>query len=250
MTTFKSASENTVSLEKTDVLILCGGLGKRLRPVVSDSPKPMAKIHGSPFLDILIEYVASFGFRRFILCCGYMGETIRDYYTAKSIASEIVFCMEEEPLGTGGAIKNAKPYIKSSHFVVTNGDSFCSVDLADFIKFHITTRGVMTIALTKVKDENSGKVLLDKNNKIVRFEEKGQNKSEYYSSVGIYCMEQTVFPFMANMTKFSLEYDLIPDLVQQSCYGYVTDKELIDIGTPISYNKAQKLFSTRMFPLK
>lgn len=77
-----------------DVVILCGGKGERLWPVVSDRPKPMAKIVHRPFLDILIGYVSSFGFKRFILCVRYMKEFIKDYYEDKK---GIIFSEEKEP---------------------------------------------------------------------------------------------------------------------------------------------------------
>ncbi len=89
-----------VKTEKTDVVILCGGLGKRLKKVVRDRPKSMAEIKGRPFLDILIDYVASFGFRRFILCTGYMGDHIDKYFVrGKERALDILFSRERKPLG-------------------------------------------------------------------------------------------------------------------------------------------------------
>ena len=87
---------------KIDVVLLCGGFGTRLKTVVHDRPKPMAEINDRPFLDILIDYVSDYGFKRFILCTGHKGDVIRKYYEAKNTQKIFLFSEEKEPLGTGG----------------------------------------------------------------------------------------------------------------------------------------------------
>ncbi len=120
-----------------DVIILCGGLGMRLRDVVGDRPKSMAEISGRPFLDILVDYVARYGFTHFILCTGFKGDLIKRYYKNKRGRLIFVVSDEDQPLGTAGAIKNAESFIESDMFLVLNGDSLCEIDIEDFIKFHI-----------------------------------------------------------------------------------------------------------------
>jgi len=100
-------------LREVDVVILCGGMGSRLRAVVSDRPKPMARINQRPFLDILIQFFSGFGFRRFILCAGYMSQVIRDHYTRRAGPCRFVISEEHTPLGTGGTIRNAEKLIQS-----------------------------------------------------------------------------------------------------------------------------------------
>ena len=90
-----------------DVVILCGGLGKRFRQIRSDLPKALAAIHQRTFLDILLEQVAHYGFKKAILCIGYKGQMIKDYYCGKTLPLEITYSKEARPLGTGGALKNA-----------------------------------------------------------------------------------------------------------------------------------------------
>lgn len=218
--------------EKTDVVILCGGLGKRLRSVVDDRPKVMAEIKNEPFLDILIEYAASFGFKRFILCVGYMSEAIGKHYKQKATPFEIIFSEEKEPLGTGGAIKNARSLIQSDPFLAMNGDSFCKLDFRDFYKFHTMKRAMLSVALSKLKnDQSSGVVILDEDGRIAQFKEKVESAKGGYSSVGIYLMQQEIFHSMGKKA-FSLEYDIFPNLVGKDCYGYYRGDEFIDIGTP------------------
>ena len=121
----------------TDVLILCGGKGRRIQSIAKGRPKSMIDINGMPFMDILIDYIDSFGFKRVILCISYRGGFIKKYYSGRKNRLEIVFSEEKELLGTGGAVKNAGPFIKSLQFLVLNGDSFCRIDLQDFLRFHI-----------------------------------------------------------------------------------------------------------------
>ena len=116
-------------IKSTDVYILCGGMGKRLRSVIKNNPKPMVGIGEKPFLDIIIDYMADFGFRRFILGLGYKAEVFKRYYkNFKPKDLEIEFCEEKTPLGTGGAVKKAKKLIISRSFLVLNGDSFCKFE--------------------------------------------------------------------------------------------------------------------------
>ena len=96
-----------IVIQDIDVVVLCGGLGERLRGVLGNYPKPMVEINGSPFLDILIHYVAGYGFTRFILCTGYRSDLIKRYYKDKRTGFTVLISNEERPLGTAGAIKNA-----------------------------------------------------------------------------------------------------------------------------------------------
>ncbi|MEA3369350.1 MAG: sugar phosphate nucleotidyltransferase [Candidatus Ratteibacteria bacterium] len=230
-------------IQSIDTVILCGGIGRRLRPLVDDRPKSMAEINHRPFLDILLEYIGSYGFKRVILCIGYMGGMIREHFQKKSVPLEMVYSEEKEPLGTGGALKAAKALIRSKTFMVLNGDSFCRIDFSKFIDFHLNKKALVSLALTKVKQgKNCGQASLNTNNRIIGFKEKADLQDRAYSSVGIYLMEGRIFSLMDKKKKFSLEYDFFPGLINQGCYGYITEESLIDIGTPEDYRKAQKFF--------
>lgn len=232
--------------EDIDVVILCGGEGKRLRPVVEDLPKPMAKINARPFLDILIDYVASFGFRHFILCTGYKGNLIRQHYNAKKTSLEIILSEEKELLGTAGAIKNAQDYIRSNSFLVMNGDSFCKIDLNEFINFHIKKKALFSVVLSKIQNtKDFGKVILDKSEKITRFSEKINSKStDNLVNAGIYFLDKTIFSEIPDNKKCSLEYDFFPQIVNKRFYGFVTQKRFIDMGTPEGFKQAEIKLTT------
>jgi NDP-sugar pyrophosphorylase family protein len=230
--------------EKTDVVILCGGLGTRLRSVVSDRPKPMALFEGVPFLSLLIFYAASFGFRRFILCAGYQGQMIRDFYRKAPLKNFEVHCvLEKEPLGTGGAIRHARPWVQSNPFFVMNGDSFARFDLKEFLSFHFHQRSQISLALVKgAGGINTGKVLVDSSGRIVRFLEKSDRQRGYCENTGMVLMNKDVFPWMGEREKFSLENDFFPLVLEKRCFGFVRNKRLTDFGTPENYERARLLF--------
>ena len=233
--------------KEIDVLILCGGLGKRLRGVVNDKPKPLADINSRPFLDILIDYVASYGFRRFILCIGYMGDVIKQHYQTRESSLTILFSEEREPLGTGGAIKNAEPLIQSNPFLAMNGDSFCPVDLCAFLDFHTSKGALFSIALVRAREtQDYGVIALGESQRIVSFDEKkvwtGPYPSPSFINAGIYLFESHILSLIPSHKNFSLEYDLFPKVIDREFYGYVTSETLIDIGTPERYEKAKQCF--------
>jgi len=234
---------NESDLSNIDVVILCGGRGERLKEITKDNPKPMADIGGKPFLDILIGYLRACGFRRFILCAGYKGEVIRDYYLAGSGSSGILTIMEKRPLGTGGAIKNAESLIKSDPFLVANGDSFCKLDYRGLVKFHSDKKSLYSIAVIKSpENQDGGLVSLDAQGKIALFNEKAKSKKTAYINAGIYLLNKAIFNVIKPGEKISLEYDIFPELAGEKFYGYAVSGKLIDIGTPERYMQARKLF--------
>ena len=164
--------------EEIDTVILCGGLGTRLKGVAKDLPKPMVDIHGKPFLDLIIDYIASFGFRRFILCSGYKADVIAEYYKKKNDGLEYVLSEEDVPLGTGGAVVQARNLISSKVFLGLNGDSFCQIDLKKFFEFHLEKKASVSIALTSIDDPRDyGSIELNKNQEKTGFNEKSATPS-------------------------------------------------------------------------
>lgn len=233
----------TSSPENIDVVILCGGMGTRLKNIVSDRPKVMALVNGQPFLDTLMDYVAGFKFRRFILCVGYMKDFIKKYYIQRSGVQKILFSEEEDSLGTAGAIKNAGPLIQNSPFLVMNGDSFCKIDIKAFLDFHINKKALASIALVSPdKDVDYGVVIVDANARVMSFNEKAKPDINGFINAGMYFFNRDILGFIPRGVKYSLEYDLFPDIINKGVYGYVTRERLIDIGTPERFQKAEGFF--------
>jgi NDP-sugar pyrophosphorylase family protein len=235
------------NLREIDVVILCGGLGKRLRPTFK-GPKVLAKIGEKAFLDILIDNLLMHGFKNIILSVGYLKEQIKNYFNYdynKSHDCLITFSEEKEPLGTGGALKKAKTRIISNPFMVVNGDSICKVNFRSFIEFHIEKKALISMVLVHSNTTRDyGNVVLNESQKITDFNEKIAGKSDNLVNAGIYLMKKEIFTYMPKQKKFSLEYELFPQIIKNRFYGFLTESELIDIGTPERYEKAINLLKS------
>ncbi len=228
-------------LSKIDFVILCGGLGKRLRSVTGSTPKVLAEVNGKPFLQILIEYIASQGGHRFILCTGYGAEAIEEHLKKAFPHLEVIFSREEEPLGTGGAIKKGVDFVESKYFIAMNGDCFCALSYEQLANFHESQKSVATIAVSKAEQMGDfGTIEFDKDNRILAFKEKVQSLESAYVNTGTYCLNRDVFSLVDMPDKFSIEYDFFPRLVGKKFLAFTVKSEFIDIGTPERYKKAQQ----------
>lgn len=229
------------TLADIDVVILCGGFGKRLQSTLPNRPKVLAPIKERVFIDILIESFVKQGFKRFILSVGYLKQQIINHRFENIKEIELTFSEEETPLGTGGAIKKCQTLIQSDPFLVTNGDSLCKLDFKNFLEFHFLKGGVTSFALSTVGDrKDGGNVEILPSQRIVNFKEKNtQNlKKNYFINAGVYIMNREVFSLMPTFDTFSLECDLFPKLLGNDCYGFFTESDVIDIGTFDRYVKA------------
>lgn len=227
--------------ENIDVLILCGGLGKRLKEVTGlAAPKPMIEFGGRPFLDLMIDYMAGFGFRRFILGVGYMAGVIESYFKINKKAElETIFSREDTPLDTGGAVKEAKRFIKSRSFFVLNGDCISEFNPLDFLEFHKKKCSKLSILLNKIADGREyGEVKIDQESRVVKFDEKSGRVGECLINSGVYIFNQEVFDMMPDSRRFSLERDLFPAMIGRDIFGCKTSSFFIDIGTPQRYAEA------------
>lgn len=242
--------KDIISLEKIDIVILCGGLGTRLRSVISDEPKVLAKIGDQKFVDILINNTSFYGSKNIILCIGHLKERVKNHFNYYRNGHynysdyNIRFSEEDKPLGTGGALKNAESLIKSDPFIVMNGDSICNIDFRKFLDFHIDKKALLSIALTKsMIPKDYGIVTLDNSLRIINFNEKSINYNDVLINAGVYIMQKKIFSYMPTEKAFSLEYDLFPKLCNDKSYGFLIEGEVIDIGIPERYEKAVRLLS-------
>jgi len=214
-------------------LILAGGLGSRLGSMVTEVPKPLLLVGERPFLEYQILQLRRHNLTNIILCIGYLGEKIRQYFqNGDRWGVNITYSEEKEALGTGGAIKLAERLVKDDYFLVLNGDSYFNIDLGELIDFHIRQCALATLALLEIeKPERYGLVEIDKNFGIVDFKEKGQAAKSNLINGGIYVFERGVFDFIPP-GKSSLEKDLFPELIGKRFYGRPHTAYFIDIGIP------------------
>ncbi|MCR5786362.1 MAG: D-glycero-beta-D-manno-heptose 1,7-bisphosphate 7-phosphatase [Acholeplasmatales bacterium] len=212
-------------------IILAGGFGTRLREVVNDRPKPMADINGKPFLSYLLDKLDLEGFNKVVFAVGYMHEYIENYYKDKYKNINIVYSLEDEPLGTGGCIKKALSLIDEEECYVLNGDTFFDIDLRE-----IEHDADVTIACRYFKNfSRYGKVEIDDNRNILSFNEKAPNQTGYING-GIYLFKKNVFDKFILPAKFSLESDFFTKYINElTIKAFKSSDYFMDIGIPEDY---------------
>ncbi|MDR1847778.1 MAG: nucleotidyltransferase family protein [Bacteroidales bacterium] len=226
----------------TEALILAGGFGTRLNSVVKDVPKPLAPVNGTPFLTILIRYLASQGIKRIILSTGYKYELIQSLYGSNYEGLEIVYAVEKEPLGTGGAIAYGLSFAQTDRVLVTNGDSIIRFSLCDMAKEPLADNEILML-LKPMKDfDRYGSVQVDEK-RVTAFAEKSFVSSGLINS-GVYLLHRNLFSD-CNMHKFSFETDFLEKRVGEGLFRYlICEGYFIDIGIPEDYAAAQQTLTS------
>lgn len=228
-----------------EAIVLAGGMGTRLRTVVSDVPKPMAPVNGRPFLAYVLDDLVTQGIERVILAVGYKREVIVEYFGIEYRGMELLYSVEEEPLGTGGAIKQAFDLVVGKNAFVLNGDTYFSVSLSDLDAFHEKKHCDMTLALKPMKDfDRYGTVVTDDSGKILGFEEK-QHRVEGLINGGVYLFGKNIWIGPELGEKFSFETEILEGLFATRTFcGMVSDTYFIDIGIPTDYERSQHDFAS------
>lgn len=229
-----------------EALILAGGLGTRLQSVVSDVPKPMAQVAGKPFVEYILQYLKEFGVERVVFSIGYKAEVFQKYFGKNYQGIELEYVIENEPLGTGGALKLALEHCQHNDVLVLNGDTFFNIELDDLWIFHQLHQAYFTMALREVENASRyGAVQLNENGKITAFIEKKGKEEKGVINAGIYILNKTVFNKYSLPEKFSLENFFFEKyLTELRLYGCICEGYFIDIGIPEDYKKAQDDFKT------
>lgn len=224
-----------------EAIILVGGLGTRLQSVIKDVPKPMADINGKPFLEYILKFLHKYGYKKIVLSVGYKKESIIEYFGNSYLSMQITYCLEDSPLGTGGAIKKALTYTSSENVLVLNGDTFFNCDLTKMMNAHIKADTCITMALKPMqKFDRYGSVLVDSDS-IIMFEEKGYKEIGLINA-GIYILSRSIIKsFKENLDIFSFEKDFLEKYIADlKPNAYIEDRYFIDIGIPNDYEKAKK----------
>ena len=193
------------------VVILCGGLGTRLRPLTDKMPKVMIPFFGKPFLEYVRRVFSAQGFHNFILCVGYLGEQIEEYY-----GDTMVYSYDgKDLLGTGGALKKIEPILEDE-FIMVNGDTYLNIDFHDLIsKFRESKKLAMMVVYTRRKKRND---VLVKKGEIVRYDKKTR-KNVNAVWTGAIIMKKEILKLAPKKKTFSLEYDIFPKLIKQKQMG-------------------------------
>ncbi|MBO6117250.1 MAG: nucleotidyltransferase family protein [Bacteroidales bacterium] len=230
-----------------EAVILAGGLGTRLRQAVSDVPKCMAQVSGKPFLWYWLRYLSSYSITKIVLSLGYKAQTVIDWIETvrKEFPFEILFTVEDEPLGTGGAIRFALEKTTQNDVLIINGDSVFFIPIDGLFKQYKEKNPPLALALKPMQDfDRYGNVTIDENNRITSFEEKKFCKKGLINA-GVYILNKQKADLSSQNEKFSFEKEVLEK--RKDICGFVYDGYFIDIGIPEDYYKAQTELKENLF---
>lgn len=222
-----------------EAIILAGGAGTRLRSVVSDLPKPMADVAGRPFLAYQLDYLVASAVSHLVLSVGYRHEKIMAYFGDRYVGVPISYVVEDEPLGTGGAIREALKAVTGDEALVLNGDTFFPVDLAGMRQQLRKQRAGLIMAVKELfRFDRYGTVIISEE-RVAGFREKGYCEQGYING-GIYALTRGITAFFPDRPNFSLESEVLTANVGQiGVIPFRSDAYFIDIGIPEDYLRAQ-----------
>jgi mannose-1-phosphate guanylyltransferase len=228
---------------KTSAILLVGGMGTRLMPLTSKTPKPMLQVAGVPFTEHQIRKAAQAGISEIVLATSYKAELFEPYFgDGAKFGIKIKYAVEESALGTGGGIRNAAALLDDcDQVVIFNGDVLSGHDLAAQIQSHINNRADVTLYLTKVEDARAyGCVELLADNQVKSFLEKMENPVSNLINAGCYIFNRKVIDQIPANQVVSVERDTFPSLLSSGVkvYGYLDNSYWLDIGNPQALVKA------------
>lgn len=223
-------------------ILLAGGLGTRLRVVVSDRPKPMALIGDKPFMEYVVRGLSVHGIKDIIFAVGYKGSMVEAHFgDGSGFDIHASYAYEEELLGTAGAIKNAGRFVTEDSFFVLNADTFYQIDYSRLVSLKEREQLDMALVLREVGDVSRyGEAVLD-GPLLSRFNEKSSVQRAGTINGGVYLLKRELLSEIPE-GKVSLENDMIPRWMRQGrrLGGFVNDGYFIDIGVPEDYHRFQE----------
>jgi D-glycero-alpha-D-manno-heptose 1-phosphate guanylyltransferase len=224
----------------SEAIILAGGLGTRLKESVPDHPKPMAPIGGKPFLYYVLDYLYQSGIKLGILSVGHMHEDVSSFFGNQFKSIQLEYAIENEPLGTGGAIKLALERVKSSEVAILNGDTFFPVPLREMYDFHRYKDADLTLALKPMhKFDRYGTVELVRD-RVQSFKEKSYMEYGLING-GVYIIRKNLLAGQEWPEKFSFEKEFLEKKANRLMFaGFSCDQYFVDIGIADDYARAEK----------
>lgn len=236
----KSSSLSSPTGGQGAAIILAGGLGTRLKETVPALPKCLAPVAGRPFLSFVIDALRAQGIEQIIFSLGYKADIIKNYLASEYPFLDHIIVEEDEPLGTGGAIKLACSKTTNENVLIVNGDTLFKINVTQLEAFHHQHKAVCSLALKPMKNfDRYGVVELDKNNSIISFKEK-KNYAQGLINGGVYLLNVPQFLQHSFPKIFSFEKDYLEQNAGKGkLFGCVQDNYFIDIGVPEDYEKAQ-----------
>ncbi|MEN9470503.1 MAG: hypothetical protein RL630_2236 [Verrucomicrobiota bacterium] len=234
--------KSSLPLSGIDVAILVGGLGTRLRGVVDDVPKPLAPVLGRPFLFYLLDMLALRGARTVTLCSGYMADLVQHKVGREWLGMPIHHSVEDQPMGTAGALAHAKYFLKSERVLVMNGDTWFEPDFIALVEASLDSE--FTIAAARVPDASRyGTLETHSSGQLISFKEKSPSAAPGLINAGVYLVSQN---FLAAIPsgRISLETEILPTLAREGRVKvFESNSPFLDIGIPADFSAAGEFFN-------
>lgn len=226
-----------------EAIVLAGGFGTRLRGVVDGVPKPLAPVAGQPFLLRLLARLAGSGLRRCILATGYLAAQVEQAVGMRVGAMEIAYSVEDQPLGTGGAIRQAARRLQGEAVHVLNGDTWLVYAPAALEAAARRGDAALAVALAQVPDVARYGAVELAGGRVRRFREKGEHGPGWINA-GCYFLGPRALAALPAQPAFSFEHAVLqPMAAQGEVAGYTDTSAFIDIGVPEDYARAQGQFA-------
>ncbi len=212
-----------------EVIILSGGQGKRLRPLTNDIPKCMVPVNGRPMLDWHIQWLNKYNIEKIVMACGYKWEKLKTHY-----GNKLIYSIEDEPLGTGGAVKLALEHIEGDEFFVVNSDDINNANLAEMVQL-----GANSIAISQFRSQFG--IVETEGHLVKGFEQKPI--LPYWANMGLYLFSKKMkFP-----EKGAFETELLPELAAKGeLKAYRHKGYWVTINTMKELDEAQEFLKTML----
>ena len=220
---------------------MAGGFGTRIREIDNTVPKPLIKIAGVPILQRQLDVLSKNGIKDVIIVVSYMADKIMNYFKSAYRDIKIGYYVEKEPLGSGGALFKIEKF--DDDFFLINGDLVFDMDLKRMMEFHKKHKALVTLAVHPNNHPYDSSVLvMDNNNRIVKWYDKSEQKPRYYQNLvnaGIHIINPKILETKPSKEKLNLDKDILSKLVNDALLGYKTTEYIKDAGTPDRFYKIE-----------
>lgn len=227
------------------LVILCGGLATRLRPVTEKIPKSMIMFKGKPFLLHQLELVKKHNIHDVVLCVGYLADQIKDYFkTGKEIGMDIKYSEEKEPLGTAGALKNAK-LLLDKEFLVMNGDSYLMLDYTKIIQcFKKSNKLALMVIYKNYNNYEKSNVSIN-NDLVTSYNRMIQTPDMIYVDAGLYLFKREVLKLIPNNINIMLDDTFAKLIEQRELLAFETSQRFYEVGSVKGLKEFEKLIEEK-----
>jgi NDP-sugar pyrophosphorylase family protein len=226
-------------------MVLAAGFGKRLKPITDNLPKPLVLYNGKPMIEYVLSKLENFGIKKIIINSHYLHEKMQDYFQNRKSLAKIILLYEKNILGTGGALKNALPYlIDTNTIILHNADVISDVNLTEFAKFHFSQKSDVSLC---VQNRPSNRNLIVNSNSIIigrvensqnviysKYSKENQNFS-YFAFCGIHLINTEILKYLPEENEFDIipyYMNLIRNGFKLSAYD-ISSVSWKDLGTPL-----------------